>query len=97
MSNKVKGKIQQKTTDKKVTISKTDFQYLNSIEVIKRSIDHYLSQLQGEYIKILSIDLGYKPEQDLQFGIDLQSDTRELTIHEVTAKEKTDLRSTPEK
>lgn len=92
MSIKIKGKM-KKTEDKKFVISKTDFQYLNSIEAIKRSVNHYLSQLQGEYIKILSVNLGYKPEKDLQFQIDLQGDARELTIHEVTAKEKEDMKS----
>lgn len=90
MSDKIKSKVHFKA-DKKVVISKTDFQYLNSIEKLKRSVSYYFQQIQGEYLKIVSVSLGYAPDKDLTFGIDLDSDSRELTIHELTAKEKSDL------
>lgn len=87
MSQKIKDKL-KKTEDKTVTISKTDFQYLNSINNIRFSVNYYLQQLQSEYMKILSVDLGYKPEEDLMFNIDLKDEARELTIHKVTEEEK---------
>jgi cell division protein FtsI/penicillin-binding protein 2 len=93
MSDKIKSKVGKVPfkADNKIVISKQDFQYLNSIETLKRSVNYYFQQIQGEYLKIVSVSLGYKPEQDLTFGIDLEGDTRELTVHELTAKEKSDL------
>jgi hypothetical protein len=35
---------------------------------------------------MVSVDFGYDPEKDLQFAIDLKSDTKELTITEVPNK-----------
>lgn len=86
MSQKIKEQLKNK--DKIVVIAKSDFQYLNSIENIRFSMNHYLQQLESEYIKLLTINLGYKPEEDLAFSIDFKDDSRELTIHKVTEAEK---------
>ena len=88
MSEKAKSKLNKGNVDKKSIISVNSFQYLKNVELIKNSVSYYIQQLQGEYLKLLSLDLGYKPEQDLQFGIDLEGDTRELTVHIVTDAEK---------
>jgi hypothetical protein len=90
MSEKAKAKLNKKpfNPDTKVTISVNDFQYLKNVELIKNSVNYYIQQIQGEYLKLLSLNLGYKPEQDLTFNIDLQSTTRELVIHELTELEK---------
>ena len=88
MSEKAKAKLNKVSTDKTVTISVNNYAYLKKVEMIKNSVNYYIQQMQGEFLKLLSIDLGYKPEQDVTFNIDLQSDNRELTIHELTDKEK---------
>jgi len=87
MSEKAKANL-KKNNDKKVQLSVNDFQYLKKVEMVKTSVNYYIQQIQGEFLKLKSIDLGYKPDQDVTFNIDLQGDTRELIVHELTDKEK---------
>lgn len=89
MSERIKSKMKKNDDNNKVVIiSKVDFRYLNSIANIRHSVDYYLSQVQSEYLKILSLGLGYKIEDDLEFSIDLKDESRALTIHKFSAKEK---------
>jgi hypothetical protein len=92
MSEKAKAKLNKVSTDKTITISVNDFSYLKKVEMIKNSVNYYIQQIQGEFLKLKSIGLGYKPEQDITFNIDLTGDNRELTIHELTDKEKAELK-----
>ena len=92
MSEKVKSKIKF-NSDTKVTLSVNDFTYLKKVEMVKNSISYYIQQIQGEFLKLKSLELKYKPEQDLTFNIDLDGTSRELTIHELTEKEKQQLAS----
>ena len=93
MSEKAKLKLNNKKVDKSFQVSVNDYQYLKNVELIKNSVSFYIQQIQGEYLKLLSLELGYKPEQDLQFGLDLNTGDRTLTVHEVTDKEKETLKS----
>jgi hypothetical protein len=64
-------------------IEQSDFNYLNSLDQIRRTNDHYMDQLMSEYLKIISVRLGYLPEKDLEFNIDLKDPKRELLIKDI--------------
>jgi hypothetical protein len=42
-----------------------------------------MNQLMSEYLKIISVRLGYLPEKDLEFNIDLKDPKRELLIKDI--------------
>lgn len=81
MSDKIKKQLDG--NEKTFIISPYELRYVQSIEQIKTSMNYYLSQVQSEYLKLLSLNLGYLPEQDLEFSIDLGATTGELKIKEV--------------
>lgn len=68
-----------------VTISEIDFNYLRDLEGVQRSFNYYQQRLITQYLKNISLKLGYDPEANLEFGLDLNTDTRELSIKQVVA------------
>lgn len=81
MSNKIKQITEDNANEpKKFTIRPWEFSYLKSLDTVKRTNNHYMEQLMTEYLKMLSLRLGFRPEQNVEFSIDLNDDKRELTI-----------------
>jgi hypothetical protein len=81
MSDKIKKQLED--TEKTFTIRPYELQYLRSLDTIKRSVEYYISQAQTEYLKILSVGLGFSPEKDLEFHIDLNDNKGELKVKEI--------------
>lgn len=85
MSDKIKGKMQAKDKpgEKTFTLSPQAITYMRNLETIREQVNIYLSQTQAAYLKVVSIDFGYKPEDNIRFKMDLNDDSRKLTFIEV--------------
>lgn len=81
MSKKINDQLKQSDSEgKKYIISQQEFNFLNSMDTIGYSFNHYMNQLKGEFTKMIAFRLGYGAETDLEFSIDLKDPKRELTI-----------------
>jgi hypothetical protein len=79
MSNKIKQSLAKKPN--KHELSNYQFDMLNSIDRFRMSFDHYAQQLESQYLKVLATEqFGYDPADDLEFNIDLKSESHELTV-----------------
>lgn len=78
MSNKIKKQLAQ--NEKKITIDDIELKYLNDIDTVERSFVYYYGRLKTNYLQQLAIKNGYSLEDELEFSIDLKSDSKELTI-----------------
>jgi hypothetical protein len=84
MSKKIKDQIEEDNLQEKTfIISPNEFQYLRGLDIVKRSVEHYHKSLMTDYLKLVSLRLGYKLEDDVVFNIDFVSDKRELTIKRI--------------
>jgi hypothetical protein len=92
MSNKIKTKLKEPGNTSTPIVTRThtlrdqDFNFLRSLDQIRYTVDQYLHKAEGEFLKMVSVDLGYKPEEDLEFSIDLKENTKELTVSTVPKK-----------
>ena len=68
----------QLNSEKKFIINPEEFAYINSLDTVGRSFEHYINSLKTEYIKMVSVRLGYRPEDTLEFSIDLKDPKREI-------------------
>jgi hypothetical protein len=81
MSNKIKKQLAE--TDKKYVIEDIEMQYLVDIDNVQRGSDHWFNQLKTNYLQQIAIRLGYLPEDQLEFTIDLKDKSKELTVKRV--------------
>jgi hypothetical protein len=82
MSNKIKKQLAE--TDKKYVIEDIEMQYLVDIDNVQRGSDHWFNQLKTNYLQQVAIRLGYLPEDQLEFTIDLKDKSKELTVKRVS-------------
>jgi hypothetical protein len=81
MSKKIKAQLAE--TEQKYTIEDVEMQYLVDIDNVQRGSDHWFNQLKTNYIQQIAFRLGYLPEDQLEFTIDLKSPQKELTIKKI--------------
>jgi len=79
MSEKIKSSLKTK----RFTIEGYQLQYLNDIDTVQRSMNYYQDQLKTNYLQQIAVRLGYKADDQLEFTIDLKSDSRELKIKKI--------------
>ena len=88
MSKKINAQLNQSDgEEKRYIISQQEFNFLNSMDTIGYSFNHYMNQLKGEFTKMIAFRLGYGAETDLEFSIDLKDPKRELTIKPMSVPE----------
>lgn len=81
MSKKIK---QNKAELEQVyTIDDIEMKYLTDLDTVQRSVDFYFNQLKTNYIQQIALKVGYSPEDQLEFSIDLKDEKKELTITRV--------------
>lgn len=78
MSEKLKKKLAE--TDKKYIIEDIEMKYMKDLETVENSFVYYSGRLKTNYLQQIALRLGYKPTDQLEFSIDLQSDSKELTV-----------------
>lgn len=65
---------------KKFTLTDKEFEYVKTLATLMTYTTGRDQMVSGILHLIASLRLGYKEDQDLQFEVDLQSDSHELTI-----------------
>jgi len=78
MSEKLKKKLAE--TDKKYIIEDIEMKYMKDLETVENSFVYYSSGLKTNYLQQIALRLGYLPTDQLELSIDLQSDSKELTV-----------------
>lgn len=79
MSDKLRKSLPNKDSH---IITEPQFDFLKSLETMQRSNNYYFQRLITQYLKDIADELGYDSEANLEFNLDLNTDTRELTIKE---------------
>lgn len=85
MSNKIKEQLESNEDNRNViALSNYEFSYIGSITMLQRSVSAYFDSLKTEYLKILSVDKwNYPPEANLQFSLNLEDESHQLTVIEL--------------
>jgi hypothetical protein len=81
VSDKINQKLADNTTQ--FPLSNAEFAYINSLDTVGRSFEHYISQLKRDYLHTLALNNGYKSEDNLELSIDLKDESRILTVNKL--------------
>ena len=86
MSDKIKSKVQKtppKNGEKTFTLTPQAIVYMKNLQVIQQNMDMLLNQASAAYLKTVSIDFGYKFEDDIKFKLDVNDPARQITFIDV--------------
>lgn len=87
MSTKIINKL--KNPPEKIVLDKAEFSYINALDAVGRSFDHYIRGLKTEFLQIIALRNGWKPQDDqLELTIDLRDESRELLVKKATIDNK---------
>jgi hypothetical protein len=87
MSKKIEENIPipEDSTPRVIKIRDYELDFLRDQDTVLRSFTHYHERLMTNYLKTIAIRLGFDKESNLEFEIDLKSDSRELSITPIDA------------